>query len=169
MFDTQRKQEGFTLIELLVVVTIIGIGLTISIPSLSSWMKGMRLNAAAREVFGAFQLARTESVKRNTDVVINFGEGSGENGTWEIFVDDGAGTGTADNFAQDGDEESIASGNIPAGISIDSADFGSSNDEETGYDYQGLPAGGRSGTVEVENDSKAYTITLSPGGSVKME
>ena len=62
--------KGVTLIELIVVLTIIAISAAIAIPNMSGWMAKMKLNAEARKVYSSFQLARSEAIKRNSDVAV---------------------------------------------------------------------------------------------------
>jgi hypothetical protein len=42
-----------------------------------------------------------------------------DSGGYRIFVDDGHGGGTAENWVRDGDEESVVSRRMPAGVTID--------------------------------------------------
>lgn len=100
-----KKNTGFTLTELMVVLAIIGIGLTIGVPSLKNFMQGSQLIASTNELLSALHVARSEAIKLNTRVTIcESGNGSScattgswKNG-WIVFVDaDGnlSGTGAA--------------------------------------------------------------------------
>lgn len=74
--------KGVTLIELIVVLTIIAISAAIAVPNMSGWMAKMKLNAEARKVYSAFQLARSEAIKNNQNVAVSIrwaGNGSGTN------------------------------------------------------------------------------------------
>jgi prepilin-type N-terminal cleavage/methylation domain-containing protein len=62
--------KGVTLIELIVVITIIAIGAAIAVPNMSGWMARTKLNAEARKVYSVFQQARSEAIKRNSDVAV---------------------------------------------------------------------------------------------------
>ncbi|MCK4834370.1 MAG: GspH/FimT family pseudopilin [Gammaproteobacteria bacterium] len=98
-----KKQTGFTLIELIVTLAIVGIVLTVGVPSLKTFLQGNRLIASSNELLSAFHLARSEAIKLNTRVTIcesSDGTKCDTTGSWKegwiVFVDfDGnlAGTG----------------------------------------------------------------------------
>jgi type IV fimbrial biogenesis protein FimT len=64
--------KGFTLMELLITVTIVGILVAIGVPSLRDLILKNRLRGAAEEAQTMLQFARSEAVKRNEDVYVNF-------------------------------------------------------------------------------------------------
>lgn len=142
-------QKGFTLIELIIAIALMAILMAIATPSFNVWRKQSNLKAEAQEVFGAFQRARSEAVSRNKDIDLTFNNGSGDSGTWRISEN-----GTT-----------LSSGSMIAGVQVSSANFGGNG--ETGFTGRGLPID--SGSVEIKNDERTYTITLSAAGSVKME
>jgi type IV fimbrial biogenesis protein FimT len=65
-----RRQGGFTLIELMIVVVVVSIMLALAAPSFYSTIKNNRLRTEADRIVTSFNLARSEAVKRNIDVVI---------------------------------------------------------------------------------------------------
>ena len=67
---TINPKSGFTLYELVVAMTIIAIVSAISIFNYMSWIPGIRLNGAARQVMSDLVTARMTSVKENVSVVV---------------------------------------------------------------------------------------------------
>jgi type IV fimbrial biogenesis protein FimT len=58
------KHTGFTLIELMVTIAVLGILLSIAIPSFQNMLLNNRIAAQANQVITAFNYARSEAVKR---------------------------------------------------------------------------------------------------------
>ncbi len=89
-----KKYSGFTLTELLITLAIVGILMTVGVPSLRSFMQRNQLIASSNELLSAFHVARSEAIKLSTRVSIC----SSDNGTtcslsndwtkgWIVFVD----------------------------------------------------------------------------------
>lgn len=75
-----RHSRGFTLIELMVTVAIAIIIATVGIPSFRSLMEGQRIKTASFDIVAMLTLARSEAIKRNTNVTAtpagnNWGQG----------------------------------------------------------------------------------------------
>lgn len=97
MLRVRFTQSGFTLVELMITVIIVAVLLVVAVPSFYSIIKNNRLRTQADRLVTTFQLARSEAVKRNIDVIVcpssdgstcagNFAEG------WLVFADlDGEG------------------------------------------------------------------------------
>jgi len=76
----QNTQKGFTLIELLIAVVILGVLVAMAAPSMFSILENRKLKGAAEKAFADFQFVKTEAIKRNTPVRLDFtGFGSGNN------------------------------------------------------------------------------------------
>ena len=94
-----ERQTGFTLIELMITLIVLSIVLTIAVPSFVTWIKNNRIDAATRNLTGAFQLARSEAVSRQTVITINNG-GNWDNGL-TIYTDTNPAGNTVYNAAED--------------------------------------------------------------------
>ena len=63
---------GFTLIELLIVVVIVAIGIALALPSFETVSQKRQTTAEAEQLAAFLSLARSEAVKRNEQVGIDF-------------------------------------------------------------------------------------------------
>ncbi len=62
--------KGVTLLELIVVLAVVAITAAMAAPGMGEWMTKSKLNAEARKIYSAFQLARSEAIKNNQDVCL---------------------------------------------------------------------------------------------------
>ena len=94
-----KKVSGFTLIEMMVVLAIAGIVLGIGIPKLSAFFQGSRMTANTNALVAAFQISKSEAVKRQGPVTVcrSANQTSCDldgNNTWEdgfiVFYDENA-------------------------------------------------------------------------------
>lgn len=155
--------KGFSLLELLMAMAIITIAMSVSVPSFQVWVDDYRLRGTATGVVDALQIARSEAVSRNKNVVLQFTSNS-----WQLFVDDGSGGGTEKNFIRDGSEPILRTVATPPGIELDEIKFGVAANTYTGFNSRGMPIDSNSaGTVKGKNKrDKTFTIALSLAGSV---
>ena len=67
--------HGFTLIELLVTITLLGVLVTLSIPSFTGWIRNSQIRTVADALQTGMRTAQAESVRRNRQVVMWFTNG----------------------------------------------------------------------------------------------
>ena len=65
-----RTQRGFTLTELLVTVAVAGVLAMMGVPNMRSFVQNNRLSSASNDLLRSFNLARTEAIKHQTNVVV---------------------------------------------------------------------------------------------------
>ncbi len=78
-----NRAAGFTLIELLVVLVITAILSSMATPAFKSLVAGQRARAASTELYAALVLARSEAIKRDTEVTLQPVTGAWQHG-WTI-------------------------------------------------------------------------------------
>jgi len=79
--------RGFTLIELMVTIMVLAILLGVAVPSFRDAALGSRLTAYANDIVASVQVARSEAIKRNANVLLCASEDGAECGTdagWEV-------------------------------------------------------------------------------------
>ncbi len=119
----KAKQHGFTLYELLITMIMIGIVLSIGVPSMSSFSKNSRITGTANDLHASFQVARSEAARSKSNITICASANSMDaaaacGGTfddgWIIFVD------LNGDLARGGAGENILRAHpaIPVGLTI---------------------------------------------------
>lgn len=162
--------------ELVVVIGILGLLALMAAPNLLAQRTNLRVKATARDIYSAFQRAKLEAVEENETVVVAFTPGAfsaeGGVGSYQLFVDDGAGVGgTAGNQVQDGSEASFMAIAMPSEVSLIRASFtdGLVTTAKVGFSGQGLPVDSFSGSVVVRTSARWYRINLSVTGSINIQ
>ena len=61
---------GFTLMELMVTIAVAGVLLAAATPNLRTFLQNNRLSSAANDMLRSFQIARSEAIKRQQNVVV---------------------------------------------------------------------------------------------------
>jgi type IV fimbrial biogenesis protein FimT len=70
MNSSPSSVSGFNLTELMIVVAVAGILATIAIPGFKSLTQSQQVKNASFDLYAALSLARSEAIKRNSDVTI---------------------------------------------------------------------------------------------------
>lgn len=83
--------RGFTLLEAIVVVAIIGILAAEGVPAMGRMIKDQRVRNATQDFYASLAFARSESIKRGTDVIINPATSTNWGAGWTV-VDNGGAT-----------------------------------------------------------------------------
>jgi len=68
--DCLRRSGGFTLIELMIALTLAAILMAIATPNIRVFLQNNRLSSASNDLLRSFQVARTEAIKRQQNVVV---------------------------------------------------------------------------------------------------
>ena len=111
-----KHDSGLTIVELLIVIAILAIISNIIIPSYIRWRSTDRLKEAVSVLRGDLGTAKSLAIRKNEFVAVVFSADS-----YKIFVDDGSGGGTEENYIHEAGEEFILYREIPAGVYIDLA------------------------------------------------
>lgn len=71
----RANPRGFTLIELIVAITLLGLLVTLAIPSFTSWIRNSQIRTVAEALQTGVRAAQAEAVRRNRQVVMWFTDG----------------------------------------------------------------------------------------------
>ena len=103
---TGRRAAGFTIIEVLMVVVILGILVSMGLPSMRDLIASTKVKTATSDVFASLIFARSEAIKRNSAIEIVPVVSTNWNAGWRVRP---AGT-TTDLTVQDAITGDVAIG-----------------------------------------------------------
>jgi type IV fimbrial biogenesis protein FimT len=164
----KQQQFGFTLVELMLTVAVFVILASFAIPSFQEMVQNSKTRNAAESVHTGLQIARSEAVKRNTNVQFDF---RGSNSAWTVCTSPATAGGCpgADNATTiqsramgEGSSTDIAITATPAGPYVYSS---------LGVMVSPAPA---AGLVKIEVKNSAATsgrnlrVEIGTGGSVRV-
>lgn len=84
MKPSRSSVSGFTLTELLVVLAVAGILAMMAVPSFKSLVQSQRVKNAGFELYSSLALARSEAIKRNSDVTMATATNANGEPSWDI-------------------------------------------------------------------------------------
>jgi type IV fimbrial biogenesis protein FimT len=142
-----KNQNGFTLMELILVVAVMGIVAAIAIPSFMSFLPGMRVNGAARQVMSDLMDARMEAVKQNHEFKVFFLN----NHEYKIL--------------DDNDSDGVDDGGLETSKTVDIQN----NYSDVTFSSTGDPIFTPKGIVPSLSDTATITIQNSDGGCKKVK
>lgn len=75
---TRRRRAGFTLIELVITLAVIGIVVVVALPSFQGFVLDNRLSAQTNDLVADLMFARSEAIKRSSNVLVCVKEANAE-------------------------------------------------------------------------------------------
>jgi type IV fimbrial biogenesis protein FimT len=81
----KKSHSGFTLVELLLTLTVASIIMTLAVPAFTETMRRNRLTTQANELITALNVARSEAIKRrsNVSVCVSSDQATCTGGNWQ--------------------------------------------------------------------------------------
>lgn len=160
-----REYSGFTLVELLIVIAIIAITATFTAPSLMHWRDTAKLRGVVNTLVADLHKAKLAAIKDNARNAILF-----DSNGYQIFRDNGSGSGHRLNWARDPDETLIKArrfGEYTSGIYID-LNATTFRNNRTGFNGRGHPR--ITGRVFVVNSSgDRRSVIVNRVGRIRVE
>jgi len=124
-----RKNSGFKIYELMVTIAIMALIAAITMPPYLKWFRTSRLRSAVSSFTVDLEMAKTEAIRKNGLVVIEF-----YSGRYKIFVDS--------NKDWDSSGENILLNRVlPPSVSIDTATLSLPTvNDKVRFNSRGIPA-----------------------------
>jgi type IV fimbrial biogenesis protein FimT len=152
-----------TLLEIMIGLTILGVLISMGLPSYTVWIQNSKIRNAAESVQNGLQLARSEALRLNTDVQFIFGTDS----DWNVRVAASAATVQSRSRGQGSTGVTVA--RVPAGATMVTFNSlgrtvpnagGTNSFSQVDFD---VPS-----TVLPPESTRDLRITVSSGGRIRM-
>ena len=164
MKGKNRNNNGFTILELAVVIAIVAIMSTVALPSFVKWQSSNRLRGAAIGLVGDLEMAKIRAIRENSSVAVLFNSES-----YSMFVDNGAGGGTAGDWVRNGDEALIQYRELPAGVTINLTEL-TLADNRLRFNGRGQPPDVvATEAIPLQNKVGRKNVTLNRFGTVRTQ
>jgi type IV fimbrial biogenesis protein FimT len=82
-----RSSLGFTLIEMMIVVAVVAILASLAAPSLSTFVASQRVKTASFDLYSSMMFARSEAIKRRSNVYVRAKDGALWTSGWDVSTD----------------------------------------------------------------------------------
>lgn len=141
--------KGFSLIEFMVALIILSILVGIAVPGFLDFLRRQKMSSSANSALAMLQYARSEAIKRQTDIEVNFvADSSG----WTIEV------------RRDDTDELLRT------LRKDDTQTGWSGTNRVLFDLRGRPAAAGCMTLAVDGDSSlSRQISVLSGGKISVK
>jgi prepilin-type N-terminal cleavage/methylation domain-containing protein len=113
-----RRNSGFTAFEVAVTLAVVAVLASVVMPSFLRWLQAHRLRGAAINLMADLEMAKVRAIREGSFVAVQLAADN-----YEVFIDNGAGGGTAGDMIRNGAEDVIQYRRLPAGVSIVLADL----------------------------------------------
>jgi prepilin-type N-terminal cleavage/methylation domain-containing protein len=155
-----RKDSGFTAYELMVTIAIMAVIAAITMPPYLRWWRTSRLQSALSSFTVDLEMAKTEAIRENAFVVVEFYSGS-----YRIFVDD-----SNKDWGSSG-ENVLLNRVLPPGVSIDAASLTLPTvNDKVRFNSRGIPADiVTPETIQIIQASNNRQITINRLGNIDVQ
>jgi prepilin-type N-terminal cleavage/methylation domain-containing protein len=145
-----RQDTGFSIIELMVVMSIMAILSAIAVPGILEWLPKQRIGSAARDVKSTLEFARSNAIRNNADVTVNF--------DWN------------NDRLTVADDDAVTLRTLELSGDVDLQKGGMTSDVVT-FNGHGFSTGtfGGMAVVNASNNTFRRTVMLTPGGNTRIQ